>query len=91
MAIGILASIAAFEVMAQNDAAPPIAGSGIPREQALATSCDGAVTATRPVTDLFDAKFTQLDGAETGDEFGGNVSAGDFDRDGFSEIGRAHV
>ena len=48
--------------------------------------CTGAVSATRPVTDVFDAKFTPIIGEKAGDEFGASVGAGDFDHDGFMDI-----
>lgn len=48
--------------------------------------CTGAVSATRPVTDVFDAKFTQIIGEKSGDEFGASVAASDFDHDGFMDI-----
>jgi hypothetical protein len=38
------------------------------------------------VTDVFDAKFTQIIGEKSGDEFGASVAAGDFDHDGFMDI-----
>ena len=48
--------------------------------------CVNTVTNTRPVTDVFNEKFTEIHGVSTGDEFGASVAAGDFNHDGFMDI-----
>jgi FG-GAP-like repeat/FG-GAP repeat len=49
-------------------------------------ACTGTVTKTRTVADIFNPAFTQLNGVAAGDEFGASVGAGDFDKDGYTDI-----
>lgn len=99
--LSALIGTAAFNVSAQNaPAAPEGMGAGGMDAAGMAaggmggggqatgpmTPCPGAITNTRLYTEVFKTEFTTLKGQEPNGAFGESAGAGDFDRDGYTDI-----
>ena len=94
--ISALIGLGVLQVSAQNApaeaasegmaAAPAGMGGGGGQATGPMTPCPGAITHTRPYTDVFKAEFTTLKGTQNNGAYGESVGAGDFDRDGYTDI-----
>ncbi len=89
--ISALIALGTFSVSAQNapaatDAMAPAAAMGGGQTTGPLTPCPGAISKTRPYTEVFKTEFTTLKGQEQNGGFGESVASGDFDRDGYTDI-----
>ncbi len=82
--IGILAFVG-FEGHAQ-EGAPAAGKAALPTLVLSNEPCVNPVTATRPVSDVFDPNYTLLKGMKPNDAFGIAVASGDIDGDGYTDL-----
>src|SRR5581483_8705022 len=85
-AVSIFTALTSFKGSAQQ--ARPASGSPAisPLVVPSSTPCQGAVSATTPLENIFNPTYTLLSSANADDGFGESVAAGDIDGDGFSDI-----